>query len=224
MEALVGAESLLLALLAVLVVGLLRSHAEILRRLDGLSGGADLPEPRERSPHLGEAREVGGATPSGGARQIALGGGAPNTLLAFLSSGCSTCAELIDALVDSPPPLPDGVRLVVVTKDRAVERVRRFRAVEQRAEVVMSSAAWDDYAVPGSPYFVYVDGGRGRIAGEGSATTWPQVVSLLVDAIDDAADRDGRDAPRIDAALRGAGITPGHPSLRPGRRPPPPAG
>ena len=33
--------------------------------------------------------------------------------------------------------------------------------------VVMSSEAWDAYGVPGSPYFVYIDGATGSIVGEG---------------------------------------------------------
>lgn len=44
----------------------------------------------------------------------------------------------------------------------------------------MSDAAWADYAVPGSPYVVYVHGGR--IAGEGSVQGWDQLRSLLAGA------------------------------------------
>jgi hypothetical protein len=76
-------------------------------------------------------------------------------------------------------------------------------------DVVMSSAAWDDYAVPGSPYFVHVE--DGLVVGEGSGTEWSQVADLLSDAL---AERDSAD--RVDAELEAAGIGPGHPSLRPG--------
>ncbi len=59
----------------------------------------------------------------------------------------------------------------------------------------MSTQAWEDYGMPGSPYFVLVDGAAGRVAGEGSATSWQQVVRLCGDA---SADRGAarRAAPR----------------------------
>jgi hypothetical protein len=69
--------------------------------------------------------------------------------------------------------------------------------------------------VPGAPYFIYVDGFHGSIAGEGSARSWQQISSLIVDATADREmlsqldDRVGRE----DSALAAAGIGPGHPSL-----------
>jgi hypothetical protein len=48
--------------------------------------------------------------------------------------------------------------------------------------VVMSSAAWSDYEVPGSPYVVHVDGPRGRVRGEGTGVEWPQVRRMLLQA------------------------------------------
>ncbi len=217
-DVLVGAETVLLALLALFVVALLRSHAEILRRLEQLgAGGSELPSPREARAAGAPAADLVGSTPSGGARRIAVGAGGGDTLLAFLSSGCATCVGLLEQLERGYPSLPQGARLVVVTKDRELERVRRFRALEPSVDVVMSSAAWEAYGAPGSPYFVHVDGQTGRIAGEGSASTWGQVVDLLVDALDDHG-RDVAGRPRIDDALREAGIGPGHPSLHPGGR------
>ena len=49
----------------------------------------------------------------------------------------------------------------------------------------MSSQAWLDYAVPGAPYFVLTDG---TIRGEGAATSWTALASLVSDAIADAAE------------------------------------
>lgn len=106
------------------------------------------------------------------------------------------------------------MRLVVVTRDRTVERAAPFRQVEPLVDVVMSSDAWADYRVPGSPYFVHVSGEHGLIAGEGSAVAWSQVLSLIVDATLDDRERDA-DVGRIDHELAAAGIHPGHPSLRP---------
>jgi hypothetical protein len=80
--------------------------------------------------------------------------------------------------------------------------------------VLLSSAAWDAYSVPGSPYFVYVE--DGAIQGEGSATQWPQLASLLRDARADTRVAGGqRRALHADSALEAAGIGPGHPSLYP---------
>jgi hypothetical protein len=53
--------------------------------------------------------------------------------------------------------------------------------------------------------------------GEGSATSWSQIASLLRDAARDAR-RTGngdRRADRVDDVLQAAGIGPGHPSLYP---------
>lgn len=207
MTAIVAAESLLLAVLTLFVVALLRSHAEILRRLEGLDPGDAVPRPETASGSR-PAPDLAGATPSGGARQVAVSG---DLLLAFLSSGCSSCERLIDTLPEAQ--LPASTRLVVVTKSPEVERARRFRPLEGLVDVLMSSSAWDAYAVPGTPYFVHaVDG---IVVGEGSGTAWTQVASMLTDAL---AERDLRENRlRVDAALQAAGIGAGHPSLHPVR-------
>ena len=46
-------------------------------------------------------------------------------------------------------------------------------------DLVMSSQAWADYAVPGSPYVVVADGRTGRVKGEGSGTSFSQVGGLI---------------------------------------------
>lgn len=209
MTTIVATETLLLAVLILFVIALLRSHAEILRRLENLDPAAAVPRP-ESATGARRAPDIAGATPSGGARQVAASG---NLLLAFLSSGCASCRGLIDSVPEGLGQLPGSTRLVVVTKSPEVERVRRFAALEELVDVVMSSRAWDDYAVPGSPYFVHVE--DGAVAGEGSGTTWHQVASLLTDALAERGPADTGD--RVDGALEAAGIGPGHPSLHPMR-------
>ncbi len=113
-SALIGAETVVLVLLSVLVVGLLRSHAEILRRLERQSG-AEQPSPTDSSAAGGRAHDLHGSTPSGGVRRVAMSPGSPSTLLAFLSTNCSSCAQLLESLEAGPPPLPAATRLVVVT-------------------------------------------------------------------------------------------------------------
>jgi hypothetical protein len=57
------------------------------------------------------------------------------------------------------------------------------------------------------------------VRGEGSATTWKQIVSLLRDAEHDAHRANGNDrTDRIDELLGTSGIGPGHPSLYPAGR------
>lgn len=244
MTALVIVETILVALLTLLVAGLLRSHAEILRRLEAEPAPAPapgrdsdaLPPPRE-----GEtpAFDLAGSTLDGDAVSVSMRAGT-NTLLAFLSSGCPSCQELWRGLrADRRPRVPGDARIVAVTKDSAFESPSRLRELAPPdVPLVMSSAAWDAYAVKGSPYFIYVDGRSGTILGEGTAPNWTQVLSLLRDAFDDAAvaaarTRENAQVPvgaappldraaldglpsrirRADRELRAAGLHPGHPSL-----------
>jgi hypothetical protein len=233
-EALVVVETLLLVLLVVLVAGLLRSHAEILRRLgppqETLRAGDDrLPSPpATSSPVESPAPGIVGNTPFGDAAAVGLGSGSEPTLLAFLTSGCDTCLGFWQGLAGPQAAgLPGGLVPVIVTKDASHESPARLRELAPLGvTVVMSSRAWDAYAVPGSPYFVYVGGDDGRVLGEGVATGWPQLLSLLRDAIEDVGWSPGegtsageRRARRVDAALEEAGIEPGHPSLYPTAEP-----
>jgi len=203
--ALVSVETVLLVLLVVLVAALLRSHAEILRRL-----GADDGTPRVPAPPAGAradtaAPELGGVTPTGDAVKLAFPG-AP-TLLAFLSSACTSCAEFWEKLGEnrSAPEL----RTVIVTRGADREQPAKLRRLAPDAvPVVMSSQAWEDYGVPGTPYFVLVE--DGAIKGEGVATTWSALASLVGDAVEDERGLDER--------LAAAGVGPEHPSLYPGDR------
>lgn len=241
MVVLVVIEAVALALLAVLVAGLLRSHAEILRKLHDLGAGLDgqpsqgftrpvaagVAEPRIAAE--GPAVDVTGELASGGSATAAVTGVEHFTLLAFMSSGCSTCAGFWDEFRSRPDlDLPgSNTRMVIVTKGSEAESPA---VVEQIAPpqyaTIMSSEAWEAYGVPVSPYFIMVDGMTGEVVGEGAATTWPQVDSLLRQAMADAGVVERRSRlngrareARVDAALAAAGIEPGHPSLYPGGAP-----
>jgi hypothetical protein len=218
------AESVVLVLLALLVAGLLRSHAEILRRLHAFGAGIEpdgavaVASPgaidlRAGDGSFAEAVDVVGAGLRDDASHIAVVGTRHRTMLAFLSSGCLTCQEFWSAFGDAARlDLPPDIRLVVVTKDAAEESISALRRVAPAGvPVIMSSVAWTDYKVPGSPYFVLVDGSLGRVRGEGTGATWEQVKNLLRQASDDA-DDSSREA-RIDRELREHGIGPGDPSL-----------
>ncbi len=239
MVALVSVETVLLVALVVLVAGLLRSHAEILRRLGPAeespstavppppTGAVPQPPTGARQEH---ATPVAGTTPDGDAVALDFAGAARRpTLLAFLSTGCSVCGAFWGELGRRALP---GVQTVIVTHGTDRESPARLRTLAPSGvPVVMSSRAFHDYGVPGSPYFVLVEG---SIRGEGSASTWDALSSLVRDAIADAdADADpgagagagavtaGRGGAgrteRVDEILAAAGIGPGHPSLYPGQ-------
>jgi len=202
LTALVAVETVVLALLALLVIGLLRSHAEILRRLPEVdaegtvthdaagpeeAGGrptmpAHLPGPRGAG---GPVHDIVGATLDGA--QMSISPAKTDTLVAFLSSGCLTCKTFWDGLrADRREPLPQNIRLLVVVKDRDMESPSRLRDLAPAdIPVVMSSQAWTDYDVAMSPYFLFVDAASGTVRSEGSAGSWEQVRSLLRDAIED---------------------------------------
>jgi hypothetical protein len=230
---LIVVEAVAIVLLALLVVGLLRSHAEILRQLHELGVGRD-ESPGSTSvdlrPRTGAgsapAHDLAGSTPRGEAVAVGVAGAEHDTLLAFLSSGCLTCAGFWDALrQERELGLPAGSRVVIVTKGSGEESESAIEALSPPGiAVVMSTQAWLEYEVPGAPYFVHVDGPSGRSVGEGTAVTWDQVVGLAARAADDrmarrapATDRDSdrsREA-RIDEELMAAGVHPGDPSLYP---------
>jgi hypothetical protein len=243
MVALVVVSTFVVLLLGLLVAGLLRSHADILRSLHELGVGVGDPtaedglvpsvpavpvalEPTPTGLDSDEAPTVAGVTPNGDARAVAVANGGPPTLLAFLSSGCATCAGFWTDL-QQPGRLDLGdVRTVIVTKGPDMEISSDIDALSTgRVPVVMSTEAWLDYKVPASPFFVLVDGASGRRVGHGVAAHPGQLADLVrraereAVAAADPGRATGLDGPAREAAndevLLAAGITPGHPSLYP---------
>jgi hypothetical protein len=245
---LVGVETLVVVLLCVIVAGLLRSHATILRRLHELGAGvgdpsgrvpadgarpfqtaAGVPSPPGRE-GLPAGHDVSGTGPGGEAVAVRVVGAQHDTLLAFLSSSCLTCQRFWSAFAEpGATPLPEGTRLVVVTKDPADETPGRIAELAPPGvTLAMSSAAWTGYGVPGSPYFVLVDGPTGEVVGEGTGLDWAQVANLLAQATNDLtwsggpgaakvdkASADAEREARVDQELMAAGVYPGDPSLFP---------
>ena len=249
MGVLVAVLTVVVVVLSLLVVGLLRSHAVILRRLHELgagvgdpAGSTDTTSPVEFKMRDGLPTLPASAEETGFADAADVGGvglddeivalrvvGAPHpTLLAFLSSTCLTCAGFWESFAEPDKVLlPDETRLVIVTKDASEESPTRIAELAPAGvPLVQSSQAWSDYRVPGSPYFVFVDGPTGRVRGEGTGATWKQVANLLSQATGDltfTAGSAGRRRPKpvsdaerereIDQQLLAAGISPGDPSL-----------
>jgi hypothetical protein len=252
--AVVVVEAAAIVLLGVLVVGLLRSHAEILKALHDLGAGLD-PDSDDvgvrgragrsastsASTSAGtnnggqavgeEAYDVGGTLPDGSMAAVGVAGVPHDTVLAFLSTGCLTCQPFWEEFRGGVA-LPEGARLVVVVQDGDNQKKVRKLAGDDLL-VVASDEAWEQYGVPGSPHFVYVDGPSGRVTGEGTGEEWEQVADLIDQAsggrprrgsarqpgvnpplLDPADDPTHRDNPtRIDDELLASGIGPGHPSL-----------
>jgi hypothetical protein len=200
-------QTIVLGLLTVLVIGLLRSHGDVLRRLhelgaghpDGAAAPGPAPDPAADiagrlapgvappKAELTRAVDVAGVNPRGGAVSVGLAGAGRLTMLAFLSSGCSTCAGFWQALREGRRLVVSGrdVRVVVVTGAPEHEHPAAIgNLAGPELTVVMSGGAWADYAVPATPYFVLVDGERGVI-GEGSAAGWPQLAGLVERAVSD---------------------------------------
>ena len=230
-------EALALAVLALLVVGLLRSHAEILRRLHelginldddgaghrhastGVTSTVAVSPPSPRA-HGDAAPALVGVTPFDEAVTVAPSTGDKDTVLAFLTTGCTSCQPFWKAL--SAKAAHHGRRVVVVTRgpgDESVGAARGLAGDANELDVVMSSDAWSDYGVPGAPYFVHVSGRTGKVTGEGTGRTWEQVLELLDRAdLDDTGPNgpwstDAEREARIDRELEAAGIRPGDPRL-----------
>jgi hypothetical protein len=218
MAVLVVLFGVVVALLGLLVAGLLRSHAEILRalhelgvdldpaRADTVSTAVGAPtvragsEKRARQRAQGvrsgevpmrpsrEAVDIVGQTPDQAAVSISVIGRPGLTLLAFLSTGCGTCHFFWDAFADPSLAIPGDARLVTVTKGADAEQPAMVRKLAPASVPLVMSSDAWD------AYDVPVEGASGTVVGEGAAGTWDQVTALLHSALDDAGllDRKGR--------------------------------
>lgn len=224
MTAVVVIEAIVIVLLVILVAGLLRSHAEILRQLDRLGAGEDatttsLPSPRPKVSGLAAAplMSIEGETPTGSHRTVNLDNGRQATLISFLSTGCASCQVFWSAISSGQTlPVPD-TRVVIVTKGSDAESPSKVRGLAPSGiDVLMSSEVWDAFKVPMTPHFMLVDG-NGQVLGEGSALSWEQLVGMLEQSVADLEDprRMGTSerARFTDARLADAGVEPGDPSL-----------
>ena len=221
MTAVVVIEGVVIVLLAILVAGLLRSHADILRELHRLGGSSSTERPITQPKSVGFGQvpigEIAGEDLQGATRAISLKSGRSPTLLAFLSSGCATCRTFWEELqTDLALPLPE-TRIVVVTKGSRAESPAKLRELASPTRtLVLSDEAWDAFQVPMTPYFVLIDE-HGGVLGEGSARNWDHLLSLFTQSVADSPlptrlDTEEREL-FTDSRLRGSGIEPGDASL-----------
>lgn len=227
--------AIVVGLLGLLVVGLLRSHAAILKQLEQLGAGLGDDHRHGEEDHrleLGPSRsarsgvpDIAGLSPDGEPLVVSTTVGTDPTLVAFLSTSCSSCTVFWEGLDQDAMAFGDRRhRVVIATLGEDEESPTRAQALARgSADVVMSSAAWSDFQVPGAPYFVLLDPSRGVI-GEGSASTFEALERFLSDAANDRrwderrANKSRADAERearVDDELRAAGIEPGDQRLYP---------
>jgi hypothetical protein len=200
---------LVTALLTVLVIGLLRSHADVLRALHELgvdpakdgrstfarpaSTPASVPPDDPSAPRPGTlpgAADIDGVTPDGATVHVAVTGVDHPTLLAFLTTGCELCLGFWEALADPAQraQVGDDVRVVAVTQGSDADMPSAVaRLAPADVTTVMSPEAWNAYNVPVAPFFAMVDGETGQVIGEGAAPSWPQLVDLLGRVVADGA-------------------------------------
>lgn len=243
MTALLIVETVVLAVLCVLVAGLLRGYAAVLRRLHQLDNGAaattappfrtvaGIPEPAgtssgqriEGRDEWAESHDVDGVTLAGEIVSVRTVGVEHDTILAFLSSHCEGCTGFWQELgTPGSWTTPPGSRLLVVAKSPEDESPSVLTQLcPDDVDLVMSSQAWSDFEVPGSPYVVVADGRTGRVKGEGSGSSFSQVSGLIRQSVDDSRhpamarkpDSDRRRERDIDRILLTAGIGPQDASL-----------
>jgi hypothetical protein len=222
MTALVVIEAVVIVMLVILVAGLLKSHAEILRRLDSL-GAAEDRDPATRPRHAvttgierAPSDHISGAAPDGSTVNVSLTPGTGETLLAFLSTGCASCRVFWHELGDQPELPTPSTRPVVVTRGPASESPAKVAELAgSQMRVVMSDDTWDHFKVPVTPYFMLLDR-DGRVVGEGSATNLERLRDLFRRSATDATpvrmSTHGREK-FTDDRLSESGVTPGDTSL-----------
>ncbi len=230
-----------LVVLTIFVSALTASFSSLEARLDRVTGSTPI---ELRRPSPGVPTGVGGATGRPGRDLVghdldgnpltaAVVGVEHFTLLAFLSSGCSTCGRFWTQLRGGTvPDLGLDTRLIVLAKGADAESMTALTEVASGVDVLLSTQAWQDYEVPGTPFFILVDGRSGAVRGEGTAMGWDEVRNLvalgrgdasIVTGVSTAAMKPSSDAEReavIDQLLMDAGVFPGDPSLYPGTTPP----
>ncbi len=175
MTILVVAGAVVIGLLAMLVIGLTRKNAEVLRRLEAAERTAEV------SPTGAEARDIAGMGLNGKVVGVRVHEPGRSTLLAFMSTTCSNCGRFWKAFSDTEAIATLGdTRLIIVTYGTEHEVPTEIAEVAApEIPLVMSSIAWNTYGIPGSPYFVMISGATGLITAKDSAGDWDDLLALV---------------------------------------------
>jgi hypothetical protein len=150
------------------------SPAEILRRAR--------PIPTYRDHPATSPVDIEGVTPGGDVLTVTVLSSADPVLLLFVSSSCLGCLDLWEGTAALRTSLPEGVRIVLVTKGPEHEDAGAIGALDPGdTPIVMSSQAFRDYRVGGPPFFAVVAGGEVRT--EGVAWGIPETVRATGQAL-----------------------------------------
>lgn len=224
--------TLIIAFLGMLVIGLLRTQAELIRRLDSLGIRLDDSESgapitlSQGSSASAAPSDLVGVTPAGDPVVKSLTIGDDPTLVAFLSTTCTSCSEFWGAFDSDQIMFHEArYRVVAVTLGPDEESpTRALNLMKGDIDVVMSSEAWLQFRVPGAPYFAVVDPREAAVIGEGTAADMKALNTFLADAAGDrrwdqsrSVDRTDADREKmVDEELKRAGLHPGDPRLHHG--------
>ncbi|MFC2176833.1 hypothetical protein ACFLRH_00285 [Actinomycetota bacterium] len=178
MTVLVVAEAVVIGLLGILVVGLLRRNAAILREFEegkAVTGGPG------RAGTGALARDIAGVGLNGQIVGVRVREPDRPTLLAFMSTTCSTCNHFWRGFGDAEMLATLGsTRLIIITYGDGHERPAAIAEVAPPdVPLVMSSIAWQTYDVPSSPHFVMISEATGLITAKASAPNWDEMLQLI---------------------------------------------
>jgi hypothetical protein len=178
MTVLVVAEAVVIGLLGILVVGLLRRDAAILRELEDGKGAAG---PAELADIGAVARDIAGVGLNGQIVGVRVREPDRPTLLAFMSTTCSTCNHFWRRFGDAEMLATLGnTRLIIITYgDDHERRATVAEVAPPDIPLVMSSIAWQTYGIPSSPHFVMVSETTGLITAKASAPNWDGMLELI---------------------------------------------
>jgi hypothetical protein len=201
----VAALTVVVAVLTLFVLGLLRSHAELLRRTADLERErqepANTPAPDQMPEGVVPAPETIAQTSVSAIegldctlepyRLAVADVHEPYLLVAFLSTTCLTCLDIWRDVIEEGDDArrveagDDAASLLIVLKAREFENLGKAAglAAETPVPVVMSGEAWSELDVPGSPYFALIATREQRVVGAGSAQSWEQLRSLAGDGM-----------------------------------------
>lgn len=194
------------AVFSVFVLGLLRSFADIVRRLAQVERALRASQDGETSSTMPDGvlplatsvssavlSDIRGYTTTLEPITIELAEVSTSyLLLAFLSTSCFSCLDIWRdviaegegaAVVTASPG--QAATLVILLKDRETENLGKAHALakDTKVPVLFAGELWDALDVAGSPYFALVDMSTRRLAGAGSARSWGQLKSLATDAM-----------------------------------------
>jgi len=200
--------AMLVALQTLFVIGLLRSHAEMLLRIARLEEGiatGSLPQLTSAARSMPDG--VVPAPPTINQIRVEALKGVDSDLrpsecrvgdqregyllLAFLSTTCLSCLDIWRDIIEGGPEARqveangDIAKVLIVLKGRDEENLGKVRALasETPVPVMLSAETWGELEVPGSPYFTLIDARAQVVVGAGSAQSWPQLSSLASDGM-----------------------------------------